>query len=666
VGVVPIGRAYGVETYVIGGKVLPWNEAIWDEADPDAVVGVIEFERRPGWILPAEIDTAENIALKTYERGGGVSVPNVPLSPEERAALEGIVNGDHTIAFDRKATPGRKVYNLGVMLDIDLGARFGVNRIVFFPRMSEQYPFQDYFLRAYNVYLNDGTKETTVEGMPIFSLVEHNEKNDKPVVDLRLPLQYVRYIRIESLTTSDWEIDEVQVFGAGFVPEATYESRVFDFGGIATLGRIWWSERKLGDPEKSRIVVRTRSGDDDTPLVYYRKLAGEEEVEVSWEEYRKLKPEEQGEIRYFTKTGREVSRRDYEALPPEEKGEIKYYRVGGEVPFDEEGRPLTREGYYELSPSERGSIRIDRENGWSSWSAPYDYEEVLRKGGVRIVSPSPKRYFQFRIEFKSDDLAAAGMVDSLCFEISRPPVAHQIVAEISPGEVPTGKPVEFTYAVMPDIREDDTGFDRLKIITPTKIDSIISVSIDGRKVDFELVEVEEDHFTIGFPKIESNRLLTVVFRGTVLRYGTLFEGMAFDSGTGELEQSVVGGDATPDIDTDDIFVKTALGGSLIGSLEVSPRIFTPDGDDANDLAFIRYSLLQLTRKRPVSVRIYDLFGNVLREFPSELRESGRYVVLWDGKDDSGRLVPPGAYIVRVYLETDSGEESKARVVCVVY
>jgi len=665
VGVTPIGMAFGVEIYTIGSEVHSWRDAAWDEADPDAVVGMVEFEKEPGWIMPVEIDTAENIASKSYERGGEVSVPNVPLSSEEEAALEGIVNGDHSFAFDRKSSPGRKFYNLGLMLDIDLGARFGVDRIVFFPRMSEEYPFQDYFLRAYDIYLNDGTKESAIEGMPIFSLAEHNEENDQPVVEVRLPLQYVRYIRIVSLTNLDWEIDEVQVFGAGFVPEATYESQVFDFGDIATLGRMWWSERKVGIPERSRIVVRTRSGDDDTPLVYYRRLTGEEEVEVSWEEYEKLKPEEQGEIKYFTKTGIEVSRRDYEALPSEQKGEVRYYRVGGEVPLDKNGRPLTREGYYKLPPSERGSIKVDVEHGWSSWSAPYDYEEVLRKGGVRIVSPSPKRFFQFRIDLKSEDLSSAGMVDSLCFEISKPPVAHKIVAEISPGKVSTGKSTEFTYALMPDIRQDDTGFDRLKIFTPTRIDGVTSVRIGGEEVSFKVIDAVEDHFTVEFPKITSDKLLTVVFKGKVLRYGTLFEGIALNSETGGPGEFVVGGDATPEIGTDDIFVRTALGGPLIGSLEVSPQVLTPNGDGMNDVVSISYFLFQLSRKRPVLVEICHPSGEVVRKFKG-LEESGRYTVQWDGRDDSGKVVPPGVYMIRVHLRTDSGEESRVRAICVAY
>jgi hypothetical protein len=663
------GSASGLETFLVGGEARPWKETVWGAADPGAVIEVIDFESQPGWIALTEMDTTENIALKTYERGGKVQVPNVPLGSDEEAALEGLVNGDLTVAFERKSTPAKKVNPYGVLVDLDLGARFGVDRIRFFPRMSEQYPFQDDFMRAYEVYLNDDTEETTIEGRPLFAtVVEHNEKNSEPIVDIEVPLQYARYLRIKSLTQSvGWEIDEIEVFGGGFVPEATYLSRVFDFGDVATLGRIWWSERKIGDPTKSQIIVRTRSGSDDTPLVYYRKLAWGEEVEVTQSDYDRLDFDQKGEIRFFTTGGQQVSKRDYEALSPQQKGAVKYYRAGGEVPFDKQGVPLTNTSYESVLPTERGAIVTDRENGWSGWSAPYDYREVEEKGGVFVGSPSPRRYFQFRIDLKSNDLRTAGSVDFLAFEISRPPAAHEIVAEITPPKVVPGALTLFTYSIKPTIRKGvDTGFDRLEIDTPTRIDTVVSVTIDGQEVDFECVALEKEYFAIGFPKITADHVLKVAFEGVVLRYGTLFTGRVYENATGELKQSVVAGDATPDIATNDIAVQIALGGSLIRALKIAPNPFTPNGDGINDDALIRYDLLQLTREMPLSVKIYTLSGALVRRLSSEKGESDIYLTKWDGKNDDGDRVPPGVYIVRVSVDTDSGGESKAGTVSVVY
>lgn len=661
------GDVYGLETYVIGGEDHPWREYAWDEADPGALTKAVDFDEQPGWITLKRIDPTENIAAQTYERGGRVTVPNIPLSAKQKEVLPGLVNGDSTVALEMKSTPAKKVYPYGVLVDLDLGARFGVNRIRFFPRMSELFPFQDDFMRGYEIYLNDGTKQTADEGgRPIFKLIRHEEQNSQPVVDFTMPLQYVRYIRLRSLSLVGWELDEIQVFGAGFVPEATYESLVFDFEDLATFGKLWWSQEKVGDVQRSDIVIRTRSGNDDTPLVYYRKLEWGEEVEVSKGEYERLDLTQQGEIRYFTKEGAEISKRDYEWLRSEDRGDIKYYRTGGEIPFDTNGKLLTKAGYDELSPGDRGSILLDRENGWSDWSPPYEYEEVERQGGIQIVSPAPRRYLQFRIDLESRDLETAGSVGSLGFQVSTPPVAQEILAEIAPGTAKPGALETFTYAVRPVIREGDTGFDRLEIETPTRVDTVQSVRIDGEKVNFKLLDVTADHFTVGFPRMVPDQVLTLTFVGMVLTYGTPFSAKAFDSETGELKQSVIGGDATPDIATNGIFVDTRLGGSLIVSLVMRPNPFTPNGDGVNDDLKIRYDLIQLGRKMPVSVKVYDLSGSLVRTLYTGRQRSGIYTILWDGKAEDGAWVSPGVYIVGIRLETDSGVQSRTKAISVVY
>ena len=67
-----------------------------------------------------------------------------------------MLNGDHRVAFDRKFVAGRIVRNNGVTIRIDLGARFGVDRIAFYPRMTELFPFENEFMRGYELFLNDG------------------------------------------------------------------------------------------------------------------------------------------------------------------------------------------------------------------------------------------------------------------------------------------------------------------------------------------------------------------------------------------------------------------------------------------------------------------------------------------------------------------------------
>ena len=50
----------------------------------------------------------------------------------------------------------------------------------------------------------------------------------------------------------------------------------------------------------------------------------------------------------------------------------------------------------------------------------------------------------------------------------------------------------------------------------------------------------------------------------------------------------------------------------------------------------------------------------------DVSEAGRHAVLWDGRDQSGRLVGPGLYLVRVAVETDRQREERMACVAVVY
>ena len=65
----------------------------------------------------------------------------------------------------------------GIILRFDLGERFGVNRIRFFPREE----FEEFFLKGYLVRLNDGSEEQkTVSGNPDLRLFKTVEPQSRP------------------------------------------------------------------------------------------------------------------------------------------------------------------------------------------------------------------------------------------------------------------------------------------------------------------------------------------------------------------------------------------------------------------------------------------------------------------------------------------------------
>lgn len=254
-GLAPL-QGYG-ETIVLGGSL---GTLAWD--DHYSETSVIDFDTNPGQIQPAQTGPEDNIALKIFERGGAVTSPNARIVLEISQSLLNerlahMVSGDNTKAFEVKGGAPT-----GVIFRIDLGERLGVNRIKFFPRKG----FEEFLLKGYELLLNDGSEEQkTLAGTPDFKVFKTEERNLTPTVDLDLPLQFVRFIEVKQLVRGEWEIDEFQVFGAGFASAASYTSKVFDRQQPAIFGDLTWARGSIGEPTKTAAILSTRSGTTPDP-----------------------------------------------------------------------------------------------------------------------------------------------------------------------------------------------------------------------------------------------------------------------------------------------------------------------------------------------------------------------------------------------------------------
>ena len=79
-----------------------------------------------------------------------------------------------------------------------------------------------------------------------------------------------------------------------------------------------------------------------------------------------------------------------------------------------------------------------------------------------------------------------------------------------------------------------------------------------------------------------------------------------------------------------------------------------------------FQVLRLVQEVDFSIGIYDLAGRRVRQLFFDALSAGAYEHTWDGRDATGELVPPGAYIARIAAETESGEEVLARTLGVAY
>ena len=61
----------------------------------------------------------------------------------------------------------------------------------------------------------------------------------------------------------------------------------------------------------------------------------------------------------------------------------------------------------------------------------------------------------------------------------------------------------------------------------------------------------------------------------------------------------------------------------------------------NPATTIRY---ELREAGPVSLRVYDIAGQLVRELVSGMQPAGTYQALWDGRNSGGRMVSSGVYL----------------------
>ncbi len=102
---------------------------------------------------------------------------------------------------------------------------------------------------------------------------------------------------------------------------------------------------------------------------------------------------------------------------------------------------------------------------------------------------------------------------------------------------------------------------------------------------------------------------------------------------------------------------------MLSSIEVTPKVFSPDNDGFNDIATIQYKIDQ--PGYVANVTIFDAAGRPVRNLVRNGILSTAGYWNWDGLDDKGLKLPVGTYIIFTEIFNLRGKKDKFKNVVVL-
>ena len=103
--------------------------------------------------------------------------------------------------------------------------------------------------------------------------------------------------------------------------------------------------------------------------------------------------------------------------------------------------------------------------------------------------------------------------------------------------------------------------------------------------------------------------------------------------------------------------------SIAATIEVLPKVFSPDNDGFDDIATIQYKITE--PGYVANITIFDAAGRPIRNLVRNGTLSTNGYWNWDGLDDKGRKLPVGAYILFTEIFNLQGKKERFKNVVVL-
>lgn len=425
-----------------------------------------------------------------------------------------------------------------------------------------------------------------------------------------------------------------------------------------------------------RIEVAPEAAPDDWILVAQSPDNGDPLVDTTvdgaWIEV-------DGEGRPLPVLGRYVRMRITREDPPNwvSIGEVEVYgegyRAGGEMVSAvlDAGRPVNFGwgGFAgEAPPGTQLGVQVRTTADTTQWEAwhrlpEWSLADVADGRQVEIVGTEPARFLQYRVSMATADPLVTPTLRRMDLAFDEALLAGSVVARIEPTRPVLGEETTFTYRMEATVDETDLGFDRVRIGLPG---SVREVRIDGLPLPGDEFSAAWDEHELRVRlasqrRVARSAVVEVDFSAVLLRPTlAVWSGVALSSAGEPLNYQ----SSRPETEEAWTLIGRGVQRRVLtrGAVRVRPNPF----DAAAGEAEIQLELGKVQLPQPVSVRVSDLSGRPVRTL-WEGREvtAGRHRITWDGRDDAGRLVVPGIYLLRVRVQADMGD-SWVGTVGVVY
>ena len=321
-----------------------------------------------------------------------------------------------------------------------------------------------------------------------------------------------------------------------------------------------------------------------------------------------------------------------------------------------------------------GNSVEDFEDPERGWSAP------LSGGDVWFPASEPGAWLQYRVALESRDQRRTPALHSIGLDYTTEGIAVSGAhSRVTPNRVSMGTDTLFVCTLDLAFAPADAGIERLRIAVPSEarlvddggqLQGLLAdwtSTQDGLELSFSEPLRDIDQLLIPFwarSHANSHEFRMYLFSPGSDNPVNVAESVGLEESTGELFSWAV--------------VPTTSSRDALSSIRANPSVFTPNGDEINDDTVIEFILSKVDTPRELGVRIFDLRGTLVRDLKPAPLAAGVYLRLtgsrargivpgyWDGRDDEGRLVPPGNYIYRVQVELDAGRETATGVVGVAY